>query len=231
MHPFLPNLGLRRRFYARFVGIMREEKNRWECRAPLTPKHVHELQSKHDIRAVVQPCSRRIFSNDQYHQAGAIVSEDLSGCDLILGVKEVLISKLIPQKAYMFFSHTHKGQRQNLPLLRAVCEKKVTLLDYELLTNDQGTRLVAFGRFAGYAGIINALHGLGDRFLTRGIRTPFLRVPMTQHFDSLEEAKKLLASVGKDIQAGLHEDISPVLVVFTGRGNVSQVRRGIRAWE
>lgn len=162
------------------IGIRRETKNRWECRAPLTPTHVNYLRQKQagKVDFIVQPCTRRVFTNKQYEDVGAQINEDLSGCDLIMGVKEVPISDLIPNKQFLFFSHTHKGQSYNMPLLRSICDNKITLLDYELLKDESGRRLVAFGAFAGFAGMINCLHGLGDRLLTNGYRTPFL-VPFT----------------------------------------------------
>lgn len=158
------------------IGIRRETKNRWECRAPLTPIHVQELRaySCNKVNFVIQPCTRRVFSDRQYMEAGALVNEDLRDCDLIIGVKEVLMADLIPGKQYLFFSHTHKGQPYNMMMLKNVCEKKISLIDYELLTDAEGRRLVAFGAFAGFAGMINCLHGLGDRLLAKGFRTPFL---------------------------------------------------------
>ena len=107
-------------------------------------------------------------------QAGAVIKEDLGGCDVIVGVKEVPKDSIIPGKTYMCFSHTHKGQPYNMPMLRQFLNASCTLLDYELLTDERGARLVAFGRFAGYAGMINCLHGMGLQFLARGYRTPFL---------------------------------------------------------
>src|ERR1700681_4428549 len=108
------------------IGIRKEDKGIWECRAPLTPQALKELQPAHKF--VVQPCSRRVFPNSQYRKAGATLSEDLSNCDLILGIKEVPEDKLLNDKAFMFFSHTHKGQKHNMKLLKNVLEKNVTLI-------------------------------------------------------------------------------------------------------
>ncbi len=105
---------------------------------------------------------------------GAVIDEDLAKCDLIVGVKEIPTDKIAPGKVHICFSHSHKGQPKGVPLLQAFKEKKATLIDYELLTDEHGNRVLAFGRFAGYAGMINCLHGLGDRFLQLGYRTPFL---------------------------------------------------------
>lgn len=102
------------------------------------------------------------------------MKEDLSECDIIVGVKEIPPARIIPGKSHICFSHTHKGQPAGQPTLAAFMEKKASLLDYELLVDEEGKRQVAFGKYAGYAGMVNCLHGLGDRFLQLGYRTPFL---------------------------------------------------------
>lgn len=102
------------------------------------------------------------------------MDEDLTKADVIIGIKEIPTAKIIPKKAHICFSHTHKGQEHNLDMLRGYINKGSSLVDYELLTDDKGRRLVAFGKFAGYAGMINCLHGLGLQFLKRGFRTPLL---------------------------------------------------------
>lgn len=139
-----------------------------------------------------------------------------------MGVKEVTLNQLIPDKSYIFFSHTHKGQSRNIPLLRKICDSKITLHDYELITKG-GKRLVAFGRFAGYSGMINALNGLGNILLTRGIRSPFIHVPLTRHFRNLNQIKDEMISLGQDIKTkGLSKDVNPIVFTFTGNGNVSK---------
>lgn len=93
---------------------------------------------------------------------------------MIVGVKEVPTGQILPGKTYFCFSHTHKGQSHNMPMLEKFLNSACTLIDYELLTDEKGQRLVAFGKFAGYAGIINCLHGIGIQLIQRGYRTPFL---------------------------------------------------------
>lgn len=92
----------------------------------------------------------------------------------MLGVKEIPTLHIMPNKTFMCFSHTHKGQPYNMAMLKKFVDSKCTLIDYELLKNENGERLVAFGKFAGYAGMINCLHGMGLQLLNRGYRTPFL---------------------------------------------------------
>jgi alpha-aminoadipic semialdehyde synthase len=102
------------------------------------------------------------------------ISEDLGHCDVILGVKEIPGDKIVPGKMHFCFSHTHKGQPSGISTLAAFKEKGATLVDYELLTEEGGKRILAFGKYAGCAGMIDCLHGLGDRILQLGYRTPFL---------------------------------------------------------
>jgi len=48
------------------------------------------------------------------------------------------------------------------------------LIDYERMVDDKGHRVVAFGVYAGVAGMLNILHGLGLRLLALGHHTPFM---------------------------------------------------------
>lgn len=109
-----------------------------------------------------------------YAQAGAVIQEDLSDADVICGVKQVPIDTLVRDKTYCFFSHTIKAQEGNMPLLDAILEKNIRLLDYEKMCDEHGQRVVAFGKYAGVAGMVNILHGLGLRLLALGHHTPFM---------------------------------------------------------
>lgn len=217
---FIVPMKLSLRFLRRYrVGITREGKNRWEGRTPLIPSHINEL----NVEVMVQPCTKRAFSDMEFKKAGAIISEDLSSCDLILSVKEIPVKEIIPGKTHMCFSHTHKGQVHNMPILQGFLDKKAKLIDYELLTDNNNKRLVAFGSFAGYAGFINALHGLGNRLLGFGLRTPFVNISLAHHYIDLADAKRAIAAVGDQLKCfQFHESISPLVFIFTGNGNVSQ---------
>lgn len=155
------------------LGMRREEQSVWERRAPLAPQHVKMLV-KRGCRVLVQPSNRRAYPMQAYTQAGAIIQEDLTEADVICGVKQVPIDSLIKEKTYCFFSHTIKAQEANMPLLDAILEKNIRLLDYERMCDDEGFRVVAFGKYAGVAGMINILHGLGLRLLALGHHTPFM---------------------------------------------------------
>jgi saccharopine dehydrogenase (NAD+, L-lysine-forming) len=134
------------------IGIIREGKTPPDLRTPLTPKHCVELMEKFHTRVVVESSAHRCFSDDEYRAAGIEVVNDISVADILLGVKEVPVDQLIPDKTYMFFSHTIKKQAYNKKLLRAVLDKNITLIDYETLVWDAGNRIIGFGRFAGIVG-------------------------------------------------------------------------------
>ncbi|KAJ1920969.1 hypothetical protein H4219_001022 [Mycoemilia scoparia] len=206
------------------IGIRRENKNRWERRVPLLPQHVAQLIKETGTKVIVQPSTKRIVPDEAYAKAGAIISEDLSAADVILGIKEVPIEQLIPNKTFVVFSHTHKGQDYNMPTLKAVLEKNIRLLDYELLVDPESKkRLVLFGKFAGYAGMIDCIHGLGQRLLGLGYHTPFIHVAMAHMYPTLTAARKELNTIGELIKEhGLPNDFGPFVFTFTGSGNVSQ---------
>jgi len=145
------------------IGILREGKVPIDRRVPLTPAHCSALMSLYDCTVVVQPSPIRAIMDQEYLHAGIPLQEDLSDCDVLLGVKEVPISQLISGKTYFFFSHTYKLQPYNAALLKACVDKKIRLIDYELLTNGR-SRVVSFGRFAGLVGAYNGLRGWREKF-------------------------------------------------------------------
>lgn len=205
------------------VGIRREDINRWERRAPLTPVEVGRLVSRAGLAVVVQPSDIRIYDEAEYKRAGATISEDLSGCDIILGIKEVPPEIIIPAKVYIIFAHVVKGQPANMPMLRAFREKKCSLIDYERITDENGRRLLFFGRYAGLAGMIDTLWTLGRRLAWEGYETPFAAVRPAWQYDDLEDARRALAAIGKAVSdGGLGEQLAPVVFGFAGYGNVSR---------
>src|SRR6478609_3382102 len=91
------------------------------------------------------------------------MQNNLQDCDVILGIKEVKIEHLIPNKIFFFFSHTKKKQPYNQPLMHALIEKKVRMIDYEALTYEDGARILGFGVFAGIVGAHNGLMTYGKK--------------------------------------------------------------------
>ncbi len=204
------------------VGIRKEDKSKWERRTPLVPDDVKELVNK-GIEFIVEPSPIRIFPDEEYERAGAKLSQDLSQADVILGVKEIPPEKLLPEKVYMFFSHTIKGQPYNMPMLRRLLELGDTLIDYERIVDEKGRRLIFFGTFAGYAGAIDTLWALGRRLEEEGLSTPFSRIKPAHSYSSLKEAREEILGVSREIEEkGLAKELLPFVVGFAGYGNVSK---------
>jgi|SRR5690554_400507 len=147
------------------LGIIREGKMPPDRRVPLTPRQCKQLLEMYpNLEIYVQPSTIRTFADEEYAEQGIELREDLSNCDLLMGIKEVPIEMLIPDKKYMFFSHTYKKQPYNRELLQAILDKKITLIDYEVLTAKDGTRLIGFGRYAGIVGCYNGILAAGKKF-------------------------------------------------------------------
>ncbi|MDP2304139.1 MAG: hypothetical protein Q8N03_17150 [Ignavibacteria bacterium] len=204
------------------IGIRREDINLFEKRAPLTPDHVKQLVER-NISIVVQPSNERVFNEVSYSDAGAEIKPNLSDCQIILGVKEIPIEEIIDEKTYLFFSHTIKGQSYNMPLLKTLLKKKTTLIDYELIKDHKDKRLVFFGDFAGYAGIINTLWAFGERIFWEGKNNLFKPINQTIEYDGLAEARAAISEVGENIRRkGTRPEITPLVIGVTGRGRVSK---------
>ncbi len=206
-----------------FIGIRHEDKYVMERRAPLTPKHVERLIKHKKLDFVVQTSQKRVFTDEEYIKAGAEIAKDLDKCSVIFGVKEMPISFFEEDKTYIFFSHVIKGQPYNMPMLRKMMEKKVNLIDYERIIDDQGKRQIFFGRYAGLAGMINSLWSLGLRLKDAGFKTPFDKIKQAHHYHSLSEVRDVISAVGQEIaEKGLPDELRPLTIAFTGYGNVSQ---------
>ncbi len=185
------------------IGLIREGKIPPDNRVPLTPEQCRYLMDHHAVDIVVEPSPIRAFKDEEYAVHGIELRTDLSDRDVLLGVKEVPIDQLIPEKTYFFFSHTIKKQPHNRPLLRAILRKRIRLIDYEVLTDAQGKRVIAFGYFAGMAGAHNTIFALGRR------SGAFDLVRMKDCRD-YERVKRHYADV----------PLPPVKIVLTGTGRV-----------
>ena len=145
-------------------GLIRERKNPPDRRVVLSPQACRQLLNQFpDLEILVEPSPIRVFSDSEYEAEGITVSDQMEDCEVLLGVKEVPIESLIPNKKYFFFSHTIKKQPYNRDLLRAILQKNIELYDHEVITNAKGQRLVAFGRYAGIVGAYNGIRAWGMR--------------------------------------------------------------------
>jgi alpha-aminoadipic semialdehyde synthase len=207
----------------KILGICREVKNKWERRVPLNPEAVKKLVDM-GIRVQVEPSKIRIYNDLDYLNAGAELKDDLSECDLVVGVKEIPPDKIIPGKSHLFFSHTIKGQDYNMPLLKKFLDTKTTLIDYERIVDKEGRRLIFFGDFAGKAGIIEGLRGFGIRLKKQySLDNPFLRIKSAFQYSSFSEALDHLREIGDFIKKkGMKAEIVPLNIFLLGYGNVSK---------
>ena len=185
------------------IGIIREGKTPPDSRVPLTPAQCKKLIDTYGVDLRVQPSPGRCYSDAEYTSIGVPIQEDLSDRTILMGVKEVPIEHLLPQKTYFFFSHTIKKQAYNRSLLQAILEKKIRLVDYEVLTNEQGKRVIAFGKWAGMVGAHNGL-------FTYGSRTGDFALPQMKHFRDYEAACAAYAT----------QEWPPIKIVLTGTGRV-----------
>lgn len=146
-------------------GIIKERKNPPDRRVVFSPSELAKLkQTYHDATVEVESSDIRIFTDVQYKSMGITVTDDISGCEVLFGVKEVPVDSLIPDKSYFFFSHTIKKQPYNQKLLKAILEKNIDLYDHETIVDDQNRRLIGFGKYAGMVGVYNGIRAFGIKF-------------------------------------------------------------------
>ena len=185
-------------------GLIRERKNPPDRRVVLSPQNCRQLLNQFPgLEILVEPSPIRVFSDSEYEAEGITVSDKMEDCEVLLGVKEVPIESLIPNKKYFFFSHTIKKQPYNRDLLRAILQKNIELYDHEVITNAKGQRLVAFGRYAGIVGAYNGIRAWGMRKKT-------FALPKAE---SLKDQKALIDQL-KTAEMGRTK------IVLTGKGRV-----------
>ncbi|MEO0505071.1 MAG: NAD(P)-dependent oxidoreductase [Bacteroidota bacterium] len=185
-------------------GIIRERKNPPDRRVVLSPEACQQVLQHHpEASIVVESSPIRVFEDAEYSNLGIPVADSVADCDVLLGVKEVPIDALIPNKKYFFFSHTIKKQPYNRDLLRAILERNIELYDHEVITNPKGQRLVAFGRYAGIVGAYNGIRAYGLKFKT-------FELPKAE---TLHDQQALIAELQK-IQ------LPNIKILLTGKGRV-----------
>ncbi len=146
------------------IGLIKEGKTPADNRVALAPDQCKWInKNMEEVEVVVQSSPDRCFSDREYSMAGIKVVNDVTDCDILLGIKEVPVDQLIPGKKYLFFSHTKKMQPHNKGLMQAIIEKKITLIDYECLEHEDGQRIIGFGFFAGVVGAHNGMWAYGMR--------------------------------------------------------------------
>lgn len=187
------------------LGILREEKVPHDRRVPFTPEQCSViLKEFKNVEIYIQPCDYRCYTNQEYLDAGITVREDISGCDVLMGVKEVPKEKLVESKKYFFFSHTIKKQPHNRELLKTILKKNIQLIDYECLVDLHDNRVIGFGRFAGIVGAYNGLMAYGKKYNLFDLK------PADHCYDKKEVFKQLEKA-----------NLPNIKIVVTGGGRVA----------
>ena len=187
------------------VGLLKETKNPPDRRSALTPNTAVEFTKRFpNVELFIQPSEIRAFKDEEYLEKGLTLKEDLSDCDILIGVKEVKIGTFIPNKSYLFFSHIAKMQPYNLGLIKSMMNDKITMIDYEYLTNQKGMRLVAFGKWAGVVGAYNGMRAWGLRTNDFDIK------PAHDYLDKVEMFENCKKTV-----------LKPMKIIITGGGRVA----------
>lgn len=188
------------------LGIIKEGKVPIDRRVPLTPSQVKSiLDMNPSIEIRCQRSDIRCFADSEYEEAGAVLVDDVMDCEVIIGVKEVPFNMMAEGKTHFFFSHTIKKQEYNRELLQTILKKQIRLIDWECLTNKNGKRLIAFGRYAGIVGAYNGVLTYGKRFNLFHLR------PARECFD-LDDLKIEFKKV----------DLPKMKILLTGGGRVSK---------
>ncbi len=202
--------------------IRAEDKNIWERRAPIVPDDLKDIIEQTHAQAFVEQSEKRFFKADEYEAAGAVSCQGMDAGEVIFGVKEIPEEKIIAGKTYLFFSHTVKGQKSGMPLLKKIISSGSTLIDYEKIIDDNNRRLIYFGRYAGDAGTIDILSLMGEYWEHHGLDTPFRGCRRAHEYPSVAAARSHLQEIGDHIrEKGLPEALSPLVIGIMGYGNVS----------
>jgi alpha-aminoadipic semialdehyde synthase len=209
------------------LAVREEDKSILERRTPVTPADMRQFVAA-GFRCLVEPSNHRVFPDAEFAAAGAALTRDIAGADLILGLKEIPPHKIVPGKVHLFFSHTIKGQPHNMPMLQSILDRGATLVDYERVVDESNRRLIFFGNFAGYAGAIDTLHLFGVRLQQAGLATPLAEIRRALDYPSLAAAHEHIRAVGQAFKAaGIPEALKPLVIGVSGYGNVSKGAQSI----
>ena len=186
------------------IGIIKERIAPPDRRVVFTPEKLVLLTQKYpSISVKIEKSEVRFYLDHEYEQLGFEVTDDLTDCDILFGVKEIPVEYLIPNKKYFFFSHTIKKQPHNQPLLQAVIDKRIDLYDYETVTDAHGKRLIGFGRYAGLVGAYNA-------FRLFGLKYELFKLSKAENMHDKDVMIQRLKS----------QFLPPIKIVVTGKGRV-----------
>ncbi len=186
-------------------ALIKERKNPPDRRVVFSPSDLKIAQQQFpQATFIVESSDIRVFTDEEYIAEGFEVTTNVSDCDVMIGVKEVPVDHLIPNKQYFFFSHTIKKQPHNQKLLQAILDKNIELLDHETIVRDNGSRLIGFGRYAGIVGAYNGFRAWGLKFKTWNL--PKANTLYAQQ-DLIDELATL--------------QLPPIKILLTGNGKVA----------
>ncbi len=186
-------------------AIIKERKNPPDRRVVFSPEKLAEARKQFpQAEFIVESSDIRIFPDSAYEAQGFKVTDDVSDCDVMLGVKEVPVANLMPNKKYFFFSHTIKKQPYNRKLLQTMLAQNIDMYDHETIVRQTGSRLIGFGR---YAGLVGAYNG----FRAMGLRDGLFDLPKVETLADLNAVK---AELDKII-------IPNIKILLTGTGKVA----------
>lgn len=195
------------------IGIIREGKIPADKRTPLTPQHCIALMERFpELEIVAQTSAIRCFPDAEYAALGIAVVDDITDCDVILGIKEVPKEMLVPGSTMMFFSHTIKKQPHNRKLLQEIIRKNIRLIDYECLTDNIGRRILGFGKYAGIVGAYNALTAFGKRSGTFDLKPAHQCSGIAEMHSELKKVRlgneRIIVSGGGKVANGVRETLT-----------------------
>jgi alpha-aminoadipic semialdehyde synthase len=203
--------------------IRAEQKNQWEGRTSLAPVDAAKVIKDFGLDISVEPSKKRAFSMDEYLAAGVKQADSSTEYDVIVGVKEIPIELLSDTaKTYIFFSHTIKGQKENMPALQKIMDSGSTLIDYEKIVNENGIRLVAFGYHAGVVGAVDSLWILGQKLKAQGVNTPLADFKQALDYETAKVCREHLSELGNQIKIDGFGTKTPLKIAVLGEGNVSR---------
>jgi len=199
------------------IGVLREEKSPPDMRVPLTPLICSDLLKQFsNLEIYVQPSPIRCYNDEEYTAFGVPLKEDLSDCDILMGVKEVPNEKLIPGKKYFFFSHIIKKQPHNKKLMLALISKQIEMIDYETLTDKNHNRIIGFGRYAGVVGAYNGILGYGLKYDLFRLKPAYKCRDRAEMEDELKRVKlpniKIALTGGGRVANGVIETLSALRI-------------------
>ncbi|MBI2380926.1 MAG: alanine dehydrogenase [Gammaproteobacteria bacterium] len=202
--------------------LRKEHKNRWERRVALIPEAVAQLKAK-GYPVAYEPSEVRIYPDAEYAAVGAERMDSPDGAQFVVGIKEPPVASIKDGQVHLAFSHVIKGQSYNMPLLQAFLDRKATLMDYEPITDDDGVRTIAFGRYAGIAGAADTFWLAGKKLALTGKSSPLQALKQTKDYPTMDALRAAMAAL--DLQTG-----EAIRVVVVGTGKVGGGAEEVCQW-